>query len=163
MPDGGGWERPAARDGRWMQTRRQAIAGIRMKHVWLLWLLVSATAGAETLHRCVEETGSVSYQAQICTHGMRLDRTIHYAPAPERAALRAGSEASRATRRDARSGTRAQFAGRSAPVVRSRGTPDRCRAAKLKRQNALERLGLQRTYAQLSKLDEPVRATCGGF
>lgn len=146
-----------------MQTRSQAITGIRMKHVWLLWLLVSATAGAETLYRCVEETGGVSYQAQICTHGMRLDRTIHYTPVPESAAQRDGGEASRATRRDDYSGRRVQFPRRSAPVVKSRSAPNRCRAAKFKRQNALERLGLRRTFPQLSKLDEPVRAACGGF
>lgn len=151
------------RDGTCTQTPSQAITGIRMKHVWLVFLLGSATAGAETLYRCVEATGAVSYQAQVCTGGMRLDRMIHYVRAPERVAPREVGEASRATRRDDRSGTHVQLARRGASIVRSRSTPDRCRAAKHKRQNALERLGLRRTYAQLSRLDEPVRAACGGF
>ena len=133
-----------------------------MKHVWLFLFLWPVTAEAEILYRCVEDTGAVSYQAQACPSSMRLDKTIHYESAPERAAPRVGGEASLATRRHDRSVARVKFA-RSASVVSSRSSPDRCRWQKLKRQNALQRLGLQRTFAQLSKLDEPVRAACGGF
>ena len=146
-----------------METRRQAITVIRMKHIWIFLLLGAATAEAETVYRCVKATGAVSYQAQACKRGARLDRTIHYVRAPGRIAPRDGGETSRATPRDDRSGTHVQFARRSASVVRSRITPDRCGAAKIKRQNALARLGLWRTYDQLSRLDDPVRAACGGF
>lgn len=154
---------PAVQDVKRMQTSRYAITGIRMKRVWLFFLFASATSGAESLYRCVDNTGTVSYQALRCTRGVRLDRTIHYTPAPERSSPRDRDEGLRATLREVGAGRRVQYPRRSAAAVKVRSAPDRCRAAKLKRQSALDRLGLQRTYAQLSKLDERVRGACDGF
>lgn len=163
LSDGRSGEGPAARDGTLMQTSGQATTGIRMKRVWLLFLLASATAGAENLYRCVENTGAVSYQSHRCTRGVRLDRTIQYTPSPERSPPRDGDDGLRAKLREDAAGRRVQYPRRFAATFKLRGAPERCRAAKLKRQSALDRLGLQRTYAQLSKLDEPVRGACGGF
>lgn len=40
---------------------------------------------------------------------------------------------------------------------------DRCRQAKAWRTREAERLGLRRTYADLGRLDAPVRAACNGY
>lgn len=134
-----------------------------MKYLWLALLLSPAAACAETLYRCVGSAGAVSYQAQTCAPGMRIDRMIDYVPEQVRAIPRRGHQARLVTERQVPSVTGGKTARRGTSVANARSRPDSCRAAKIRREEALERLGLQRTYAQLSKLDGPVRAACDGF
>ncbi len=132
---------------------------LRMKRSWLLLCLISPCACAETLHRCLAVDRHVSYQAQACALGMRTDKTIHYVPedtaikpvrnqSPGRASLEGLGRKLKQRPRSSRH-----------PV----GKLDRCRTAKVRREQTLKALGLKRTYAQLSRLDEPVREACQGF
>ncbi|WP_256647044.1 DUF4124 domain-containing protein [Thermomonas paludicola] len=113
---------------------------------------------AEQLYRCVGQQGSVSYQSRPCAAGQRLDRVLEFQPeaaqpAPSRAIPR------RAPAYGQAHGTRL----RGTHPRRMLAASDRCRIEKNRREAALQRLGLTRTFAQLSHLDEPVRAACRGF
>ena len=120
-----------------------------------LLLLLATPALAETLYRCVARDGAISYQSQPCMASARLDRVVEYRPEPV-ANVERSPAGPPSTRRASRPGPRAATAGHA-----PRATPaDRCRAARTKRDAALERLGLKRTYAQLSRLDASVRAAC---
>lgn len=118
-----------------------------------LLLLLSVPALAENLYRCVARNGAVSYQSQPCMASARLDRVVEYQPDPvanfERSPARQASTR-RASRRSVRAAT-----------ARHMTAADRCRAGQAKREAALRRLGLKRTYAQLSALDAEARAACG--
>lgn len=119
-----------------------------------LLLLLAAPALAESLYRCIARDGAVSYQSQPCVASARLDRVVAYRPDPVASAERSPARSipsRRAPRRSVRIAT-----GRHATAV------DRCRAGQAKREAALRRLGLKRTYAQLGALDADVRAACGG-
>ena len=116
-------------------------------------------AQADSLYRCIARDGVVSYQSQACAAQQRLDRVVEYRPDPVMARVAPASAISRRQpRRYARSaGTRS---------VRAVSTPtatQRCRTGKARREVALQRLGLKRTYAQLSALDAEVRAACAGY
>ncbi len=138
---------------------------------WLLYCVVAALGlltwsqrcRAETLYRCIAPSGAVSYQGQACAADSRLDRTLEYRPDPEPTRIEVPAP-DRPRARTAQS-YRAyrSFRRRSRRAVVSATPSARCHAAKAKRRAALERLGLARTYAQLSRLDEPVRAVCHGF
>lgn len=120
-----------------------------------LLLLLAGPAPAETLYRCVARDGAVSYQSQPCMASARLDRVVEYRPEPVANAERSPARPPSA-RRASRPGPRTATAGHTPRTTAA----DRCRAAQAKRDAALERLGLKRTYAQLSRLDASVRAAC---
>ncbi len=132
---------------------------MRMKHSWLLLCLVSTCACAETLHRCIAKDGDVSYQAQACARGMRTDKTFRYVP--DDPAIKPVREQS--TGRASRDGVSRTSKHRPRSSRHRMGRLDRCRMTKVRREQALKALGLKRTYAQLSRLDEPVREACNGF
>jgi len=130
-----------------------------MKRLLLLLVCLSpGLASAGTLYRCVSASGQVSYLATPCAAGQRMDRSIEFTPVPDSPPLmtsrrhRSGSGGGRSMSKSRRGGATA-----SMPRV------DPCKQAKAKRDQALERLGLKRTYADLSRLDEPVRKACHGF
>lgn len=112
---------------------------------------------AQTLYRCIDRQAAVSYQAKPCAPGQRLDRIIAYQPDPPTPT--SGALFSR----------KRTESTRGSSVRTTRRTPrhltasDRCRKAKQQREAALERLGLKRTYDQLSRLDAKVRAICKGY
>lgn len=116
--------------------------------------------GAETLYRCVARNGAVSYQSQACPETQRLDRIVEYRSDPVRA--RDTEQPVESKRQRTRQTTRSpgQHAARGSHAVT---TGSRCRASKAKREAALQRIGLSRTYEQLSRLDAPVREACRGF
>ena len=118
-----------------------------------LLLLLSMPALAENLYRCVSRDGAVSYQSHPCLASARLDRVVEYrpdlVPDVERLPARQASP-HRTPRRSVRTAT-----------ARHATAGDRCRAGQAKREAALRRLGLKRTYAQLSALDAEARAACG--
>lgn len=133
-----------------------------MRHLLLFGLLLLVPvlpAAADSLFRCVARSGAVSYQSQPCSAQQRLDRVVDYRPEPVAVHAEQTSVMSRRQPRiSARSG--------NMRVIRTRGVTtasDRCRASKAQREASLQRLGLKRTYDQLSALDAGVRAACGGY
>ncbi|HSD16547.1 MAG TPA: DUF4124 domain-containing protein [Thermomonas sp.] len=128
-----------------------------MKRLLLLLCLFPGLASAGTLYRCVGTSGQVSYLATPCAAGQRMDRSIEFAPEPDSPML-ATSGRKRSNAASGRSVSRSRGGGTA-----SRSRPDPCLQARAKRGQQLERLGLKRTFADLSRLDEPVRKACGGF
>lgn len=133
-----------------------------MKRMWLVLCLLPAAATAENLYRCVGGSGTVSYQAQPCGRGMRMDKRIAYVP--ERPGARLDRPEPRARQARVLQDAREPTLRRRAPASpRRRTAVDDCAAARAKRERALDSLGLKRTYAQLSLLDGPVRSACNGY
>ena len=120
-----------------------------------LLLLLAGPAPAETLYRCIARDGAVSYQALPCSASARLDRVVEYRLEPVANVARSPARPA-LTRRGSRPGPRTATAGHISRTTAA----DRCRAARARRDAALERLGLKRTYVQLSRLDAGVRAAC---
>jgi len=129
-----------------------------MKRLLLLLCLFPCLASAGTLYRCVGADGQVSYLATPCAAGQRMDRSIEFAPEPDSPVLVASGRPRSASAK-ARTMSRLRRGGGS----KSRPSVDPCVLAKAKREQALERLGMKRTFAALSRLDEPVRKACRGF
>lgn len=124
-----------------------------------LLFLLAPHVQAESLYRCVTRDGAVSYQSQPCAARQRLDRVVEYRPDPVVARVEPASAISRRQpRRYAGSG-----GTRSVRAVNTPTASQRCRAGKARREAALQRLGLKRTYAQLSALDAEARAACAGY
>lgn len=128
-----------------------------MKKLLLLLYLCPGLASAGTLYRCVGAGGDVSYLATPCAVGQRMDRSIEFAPEPDSPAL-ATSGRQRSAPVRGRSSSKSRRGGAA-----RRPSVDPCQRARAKREEHLERLGLKRTFAQLSKIDEPVRKACRGF
>lgn len=131
--------------------------------VALLALGAAQPGHAETLNRCIGPQGSVSYQNTACGPGSRLDRTLDYRPD----ASPAVSPESRLYRYEPlyRSySSRSRSRSRSRQLGATTSTPSAiCSAAKDRRRAELERIGLRRTFDQLSRLDATVREACHGY
>ncbi len=126
-----------------------------MKRLLLLLCLCPGLASAGTLYRCVSASGQVSYLATPCAAGQRMDRSIEFAPVPDSPVM-----ATSGRKRPASATGRSMSKSRRNGGTVSRAGVDPCHQARAKREQALERLGLKRTFADLSRLDEPVRAAC---
>ncbi|WP_287597255.1 DUF4124 domain-containing protein [Thermomonas sp.] len=124
-----------------------------------LLLLLSLHAQAESLYRCVTRDGAVSYQSQPCAGRQRLDRVVEYQPEARAAPIAPEPAVSRRQPRRYAQGNAARVARAGGTV----STSQRCRASRAQREAALQRLGLKRTYAQLSALDAAVRTACPGY
>ena len=127
-----------------------------------LLLACALPAAAESLNRCIARDGAVSYQALPCATTARLDRVVEYRPDP--VATRAQEYSERSLRAATPRGhghghgrMREGMGRRTAPAA---SAAQRCRAARARREAALQRLGLKRRYAQLSQLDAELRADC---
>lgn len=139
---------------------------------FLALLLLANSVSAQTLYKCISRAGT-SYQQVPCPAGARIGRTIETTPEPplssgevsERArkaqedrieseylSRMAGTDKVVATTR--RSGSRHEVAQRNA-------NEDRCASARTRRQRALAKAGLSRTFDLLSRLDADVAAACG--
>lgn len=127
-----------------------------MKGLLLLLCLLPALASAGTLYRCVSPNGQVSYLATSCGAGQRMDRSIEFAPESDSKPLATNSRQQRSTAVGSRRGG-GHLPGGS---VAKKSKEDPCVQAKAKRDQRLQQLGLKRTYADLTRLDEPVRAAC---
>lgn len=129
-----------------------------MKTLALLACLFPSLVAAGDLYRCVDRSGHVSYQAARCTSHQRMDRRIEFTsePAPPVATVRRAE-------RTAAAGAKSRVA--RTPVIRSnrKAKASPCMHAKVRRERELERLGLKRTFADLSRIDARVRAVCKGF
>lgn len=130
------------------------------RHHWLTLMLVAAPhlAAAGTLHRCVSGNGAVSIQSTACGQGQRLDRIITYVPEPDAAPARTGRPETRRSTATYTTGVARRGTGKAA-----RQAADACRLARRQRDATLQRLGLRRTYDDLSRLDARVRAACAGY
>ena len=123
--------------------------------LFCLFCLFPGLASAGTLYRCVGAASQVSYQAKPCAAGQRMDRTIEFTAVPDSPLMATASSRPRSTASGSRSRSRTQRAGSA-----KRAKPDACLQAQTNRTQRLDALGLKRTYADLSRLDEPVRAAC---
>jgi hypothetical protein len=124
----------------------------------LLMLVVgTATASDNVLRKCVAADGSVTYQNAACASRSEV--------AWERP-FQAGADAAPVAplpdvpaRRHAES--RAPAGGASRTSDRERRAAE-CQAAKARRKQTLDQVGLRRTYELLSQLDRGVFAACKG-
>jgi hypothetical protein len=122
-----------------------------MIRMTLMLLLLSGTAHAETMYRCVGKGGAVSYQDYPCEKGAKMTGAVEFMPErvpayrppqqiiPPRA-LNVGSPL-----------------GAHVPMQRN---PSACDSAKAYREQTLRQVGLRRTYELLQRLDENVRVAC---
>lgn len=123
--------------------------------ITLAFYIPPRAAQAESLYRCVARTGAVSYQTQPCSSDQRLDRIVDYQPVAATIAEAAPVQ----PRAEARPRRRTTARAVRSPRHRA-SAAQRCQAAKAKREATLRRLGLRRTYDQLSQIDADVRGAC---
>ena len=121
-------------------------------------LAVTPSSHAGQLYRCVAAGGAVSYQAHECAAGSRLTRTIGYLVQPDAAPMAASAVSGK---RASRAPASVRRSSRTTPGGSSR--VDACAQARTGRQAELERLGLRRTYDDLSRIDARVRRACNGY
>ncbi|MFN3310479.1 MAG: hypothetical protein ACK40R_02100 [Thermomonas sp.] len=126
----------------------------------LLSMVLVCPVRAGQLYRCVTPQGAVSYQQALpCAPAARLDRVVEYRPDPVTpaviAAPAASSRAALSIRPPRYRYTRVSRLPRVALTA-----AQRCRIARAQREAALQRLGLKRRYAQLSRLDAELRVAC---
>ena len=126
--------------------------------VALLLCLYPALADAGNLYRCVGPAGQVSYQSAICPASQRTDRTIEFAPDDMAPAV--AIEPVRTARRPPSNNRQVAWQRAGKPRKPQAST---CARAKAKRELQLERLGLKRTFDDLSRIDAAVRAACKGY
>lgn len=135
-------------------------------------LLLAGSASAQTLYKCVSPEGT-GYQQVPCAEGTRTVRMIETTPEPPPTTEQLSVRARKAEqdRRESEylshlAGTDRTFA--AAPRSRSRNSTkrvdarhERCESAKARRTRALDKVGLDRTFDLLRKLDADVAAACG--
>lgn len=126
---------------------------------WALALamqLLPAQAAAQSVQKCIAADGHVTLTSGECGAGERL--AASYEAEPEPVAARAAAVASTG-----------QQASRTAPAARrtaagratrARTAPDRCKAARDRRERTLQRVGLKRTFDLLRRLDDEVWEAC---
>ena len=147
------------------RARRHSCArGAAAPSVALALCLLAAAAPAwpQSVQKCIAADGHVSFTSGACGAGERLDAT--YAAVPEQVPLRPAAAVT--ARRTAEARTQRQAQGR--PAVRNprsqarpaRAAPDRCQAARDRRERTLARVGLKRTFDLLRRLDDEVWAAC---
>ncbi len=149
---------------------KQPGRGAGLIRTIVVLVLLSGTARAEMLYKCVGKGGAISYQSRACDPGQRVAQARTYEPesppSPEQLAARR-----RKLQRDRaesaylsnlagtpRGGATSRASGASIPVRRSSAA---CEAAKRQREAALDAAGLGRTYDLLSSLDAMVRMRAG--
>ena len=129
-----------------------------MRFLFILFGLCPAIASGGQLYKCVGASGEVTYQASSCGSGQRTVRTVYFEPDPAPPA--AGGLA---TVKPVHTSTRRSAGARQSPARIQKPRPSACDKAKAKREATLQRLGLKRTFDDLSRMDAGVRAACTGF
>lgn len=124
-------------------------------------LPVAGHAASVTVHVCADAHGVRSYQDTPCAVAQRSVATREFAVVvPDPAALaRSRAIEAEMDRRNRGSGDRVRIVRTAAP----KRAPDPCRVAKDRRDSELKRVGLKRTFDQLSRLDGDVWDACHGF
>ena len=102
-----------------------------------------------------QKFGIAKVQITVRGKDVKVDRSIEFAPVPDSPVM-----ATSGRKRPASATGRSMSKSRRNGGTVSRAGVDPCHQARAKREQALERLGLKRTFADLSRLDEPVRAAC---
>ncbi|MEF3081526.1 hypothetical protein V3391_04780 [Luteimonas sp. SMYT11W] len=123
----------------------------------VLLLLVAWPVAAQSVHKCADGRGGHSYQSQPCVDGESLRTwTAEVQDPPATTAVQ--RPAKPPTQRRAAASTR----DRTTPATTPRRDDQhaRCLAARASRENALRKLGTQRRYDDLRRLNERVSAVC---
>ncbi|MEN1959747.1 hypothetical protein WCE41_05340 [Luteimonas sp. MJ246] len=124
-----------------------------------------AQVHAQTVQKCIDTTGHVTLTSGECADGERLAGMYDAVPEPATAAAAGKAESRRGQAgASSRSGATARGAAGSARPARAKArgklSPDRCQAARDRREQTLRRVGLKRTFDLLRKLDDEVWAAC---
>jgi hypothetical protein len=126
--------------------------------IGVLLLLCSSTASAQVVYKWVGNGGAVSFQSAPCPVSAKTERTISAIPDPVQSRP-APYVAQRST-----------FTSYTAPPTYvASGYDERaqrkanCQHAKDRRDETLERVGLNRTFELLRQLDENVASACKGL
>ena len=121
------------------------------------FLFVDLPVAAQSVHKCADGRGGHRYQSQPCADGESLRTWTAEVQDPPGAT---------AMQRPAKPPTQRRAAA-STPHRPTRATPPRrddqharCLAARASRENALRKLGTQRRYDDLRRLNERVSAVC---
>ncbi|MGN6153922.1 MAG: hypothetical protein ACTHOH_18245 [Lysobacteraceae bacterium] len=124
-------------------------------------LPVESRAASVTVHVWADARGVRSYQDTPCAVAQRNVAIREFAVIAPDAAAFARSRAIEAEmdRRHRGSGDRVRIVRTATP----KRAPDPCRVAKDRRDSELKRVGLKRTFDQLSRLDGDVWDACHGF
>jgi len=126
---------------------------------WLCVLLCMAwPAAAQTIHKCADGRGGHAYQSLPCEGEVLRSWAVEVRDAPAAPVARAAT--SRSTRPPA-----SERAPWQAVLRRNRSTSRdnqyaRCLAARASREQTLRKLGSQRRYEDLRRLNERVSAVC---
>lgn len=148
------------------RTSSGSVGGVALTVAWAVAGVVAAPVGAQTVQKCVDADGHVTLTSGSCGAGQRL--AARYDAVPEPAATASVAQADGGRRAAALPGTaghakagasRAARGGR-ASASRTRPGPDRCQAARDKRERTLQRVGLKRDFDLLRKLDDDVWNAC---
>lgn len=129
-----------------------------MRICMLLLLCVAWPAAAQSVYKCADGRGSHSYQSQPCADGEAL-RTWSAEVRDVPAAQSTQKPVQPATQRRATTSTQRTSTPR-APATRRDDQHARCLAARTSRETALRKLGTQRRYDDLRRLNERVSAVC---
>jgi hypothetical protein len=125
----------------------------------LLMLVVgTATASDNVLRKCVAADGSVTYQNAACASRSEAAWERPFEAEAVAAPVAARPDAMPARRH---ADSRAPAGGASRTSDRERRAAE-CQAAKARRKQTLDQVGLRRTYELLSQLDRDVFAACKG-
>ncbi|RDZ28580.1 DUF4124 domain-containing protein [Lysobacter silvisoli] len=126
--------------------------------VLFLFLLLPASAGAQTIYKCLAADGVPHYQSQACAQGMRLIQvwesgTVMPAFSPVRAPRRPDP------------GYLSRLAGTDRPRgggahLIALGGSSACVSARAKRERALEAAGMDRDYDLVRRLNDAVYDAC---
>lgn len=135
-------------------------APMRMVCVLLLWLGGIPMVGAQSVFKCADGQGGHSYQSQPCAQGEPLrtwaaDSQPVVSAAPAAANVVKPAPVQRATTVGGR-----RAASRRVSGTRGNDQQARCTAARADREAALRKLGTQRRYDDLRRLNDRVSAVC---
>ncbi|MGY1457579.1 hypothetical protein ACW5F0_02870 [Luteimonas sp. A534] len=146
--------REASREGGWLALL--LVVGVAMPGS-------IAPAAAQTVQKCIDADGHVTFTSGACADGHLLANTYDAVPEPAaNAAAARPVPQQRQTGASSRSATTARTGSRTTRPARTttRGKSDRCQAARDRREQTLRRVGLKRTFDLLRKLDDEVWAAC---
>lgn len=120
----------------------------------------STPAHAQTVQKCIDAAGHVTLTSAECGVGQRLAGRYDAVPEPATAARQV--DAARQAGPNVGAGVRAgaRKARPARPRTRGKPAPDRCQAARERREQTLRRVGLKRTFDLLRRLDDEVWAAC---
>lgn len=116
----------------------------------------SMPAMAQSVQKCIGHGGHVTFTSGDCGEGERL--AASYAAVPDTIVPAAAYPDAGAGQ--ARPEHRRQGPSRAGTGVRKRAPPDRCKAARDRREQTLRRVGLKRNFDLLRKLDDQVWDAC---